>query len=443
MPLSQKNYLIVLIVIAFLVAGFFSLFFWDQELLGDGLHYSNLANSLVEDRTFSDNGQLNSRRDPGYPFFLAAIYTIFGPNVNVVYTIQILLFVGICLVSYFLAKAIFQKELLARLTAIIVALYYPLAMHAGMVFTEILFTLLLLGFVHLLVSSLKTDKLWMYGIAGLILGMATLTRSVTLYLPIFLIVVILVVGRKKLKQSLLGGLVFILVFGAVVAPWMIRNKKHFDEFAISTQSGPTIFFAVQRLRIKDSDLPKVFVANILGDYFAQKMFGEYNRFEIEEGDYGQKLTELDNFGLSQQEINDEVGRIAMNEIKDAPLRYLLVVPPIEFLKMHAPIFPFNSVQGLFSDPSKYQNLPEAVKALIILGVRLAYWVFFGIVIYAIIQSRRSWRELIPIYTILVYMIAVYSALHGIPRYALPIYPFYIMFFSFGILYLLNQRNLTK
>lgn len=440
MNFSQKKFIIFLVVLSIVVATFFSLMFWDLEPKGDGLHYAALGQSLAESGRFAENGVLNSRRDPGYPFFLAGIYKIFGFNQNAVYIIQVFLFACIGLVSYYLARFLLGSEKLARLSGMMVALCYPLAMHAGIIFSEILFTFLFLLSSYFLLLAARKHNLWILSGAGIFLGLATLTRSFIFYLPILLAFAIAFQSRKSFRTALIAALMFLMSFGLVVAPWIARNYYHFKTAEISTQSGPTLFFAVQRMKIDNIDLPKVFIANILGDFYTQKIFGEYNRYEIEEGNFGKQLTELENTDLNQQEINELVRNIALQEIKQNPLRYVITVLPIEFLKLHTPIFPLNSAQGLFSDPERYLYLPGYIKGVIVLVVRLLYWIFLGIVVYAIFKTRKEWQKWIWIYLLLVYPVGIYSLLHGIPRYLLPVIPLYIILFVYGGHDLLKKFN---
>jgi len=438
--MKRKNFILILIALAFFVSFVSSRQFWDKTPAGDGLHYNNLSTSIVQEGRFAEDGELSARRDPGYVFFLAGVYKIFGFNVEIVYIIQIMMFAMIAVTSYYLGLLLFEQEKLARLASILTAFFYPLAMHAGIIFTEILFTFLFLLAIYCFVRAFKKDQLSFYLVSAVFFGAAALTRSIILYLPFFLAIVFVLSNLKNWKRAVIAMFVFLLAFSVVVTPWMYRNYKNFETFSISQQSGDALFFAVQRLRIPVSELPAVFTANILGDFFAAKIFGGYDKTKIEEGNFGQKHTELSELGFSEKEIDATLAEIALSEIKAKPLRYLLVVPPIEFLKIHTPIFPVNSIQGLFSDSERYKNIPDIVKGAIILGVRGIYLIFFAAVIYGIINSRKYRKELVFIFAILLYVVGVYSVVHGIPRYSLPIYPLYIMLFSFGILHLMERRK---
>ncbi|OGE79928.1 MAG: hypothetical protein A2826_00050 [Candidatus Doudnabacteria bacterium RIFCSPHIGHO2_01_FULL_43_23] len=439
----MKKFVFILVILAAINGIVLSERYWNFPPQGDGLHYSNVAASLSSDGSFSESGKPTARRDPGYVFFLSGVYKIFGVNYAVVRVFQILFFCGISVLIYFLTREIFFDERLAKTAALLTALFYPLASYAGLFFTELLFTFIFLISIFCFLRGYKSQRKIFFVISGLCLGYAILTKSYLIYFPFFFLAIFLYSHRASMKKFALHLAIFSVCVALVVVPWTVRNKAQFGSFTVSQKEGPVLFFAIQRLKIRTGDLPKVLVANILGDFFAQRIFGSYNRQEVEEGDFGTKLTELSNQGLGEQQINAELSKISKKEIRTHPLRYLLVVVPIEFLKLHTPIFPFESAQGLFSDESRHQNIPETAKALVILTVRTIYWLFFALVIYGIIKSRSYNRELVFVYTAMFYTIGVYSLLHGIPRYLLPIYPLYIIFFSYGILAYINQRKETR
>ena len=75
---------------------FFSIKPWDEQvvknriLIDDAIGYHNLALDILEDVSFSSFS--STQRTPGYPFFVAIIYSLFGVLPWVV------LFVQLCLI---------------------------------------------------------------------------------------------------------------------------------------------------------------------------------------------------------------------------------------------------------------------------------------------------------------------------------------------------------
>ena len=81
--------------------------------------------------------------------------------------------------------------------------------------------------------------------AGVVLGVATLVRPVTLLLPLYLIAVLLAFPlQAPLKRR---GIVFLLLtFGLVLLPWSVRNYLRFDRFVpVSTTAGTVIWQGLQ------------------------------------------------------------------------------------------------------------------------------------------------------------------------------------------------------
>jgi hypothetical protein len=79
-----------------------------------------------------------------------------------------------------------------------------------------------------------------------------------------------------------------------------------------------------------------------------------------------------------------------------------------------------------------------VKAVIILGVRFVWFAFLFFVIYGFVKNLKNWGKIGWIFSIIIYFNLAYSAVHAIPRYALPIYPFYIILTVVGATYFYNR-----
>ena len=81
----------------------------------------------------------------------------------------------------------------------------------------------------------------------------------------------------------------------------------------------------------------------------------------------------------------------------------------------------------------HQGLNEFIKGSIILIIRLIWLIFFFFVIYGGIKMIKknllkcSWLILI-----ILYFNIIYSLLFAIPRYALLVWPFYIILFVYGL-----------
>jgi len=78
--------------------------------------------------------------------------------------------------------------------------------------------------------------------------------------------------------------------------------------------------------------------------------------------------------------------------------------------------------------------------------RLLYLIHFILLIFAVIGfilNRPIWEDLIPVISIVVYIIAMHTLLASIPRYRLPIEPYIVLFAVYGFLSVIRNRKVLK
>jgi hypothetical protein len=186
------------------------------------------------------------RRTPGYPFFLAVIFTIFQSNQFLaVIGVQMFLSIFVSVLTFFIVRRITGGTLTVPfIAALVVALDLYLVGYDTALLTESLSTTLLVIGTWLLFVALDKKSLKLSLAAGGVFAFLGLTR------PIFalLFFVIAVVGviwaylnRKPLDvafdrfQHCLTA--FFLVSLIVISSWVIRNTIAYGSFGISTSLG--------------------------------------------------------------------------------------------------------------------------------------------------------------------------------------------------------------
>lgn len=97
--------------------------FFDQPII-DAWHYDNLARALSISWHWPEPGAF--LQPPGYPYFLATVYRIFGTSYLWVRIVQATLGAFTCLLIADLGRLLTQKPLLGWLSGLIAALYGPL-----------------------------------------------------------------------------------------------------------------------------------------------------------------------------------------------------------------------------------------------------------------------------------------------------------------------------
>lgn len=167
-------------------------------------------------------------RGPAYPIFLTEVYFFSGMarRFFAARLAQAVLGALLAPMTYVLARRLDpERERTAHVAAWIVALYPMLVLYPLALATENLFFALTLGGVLLLLRGTDGEKpggirpVYWFALAGAVLGLAVLTRSViTLFLPLAMYWI----GRNA--KSIRGAIVFLCAAAAVVFPWVVRNS---------------------------------------------------------------------------------------------------------------------------------------------------------------------------------------------------------------------------
>lgn len=427
-----------IVVLVFLVA-LASGFFWNQKMFGqpigsDQIFYDSVAQNL----------QQESGIEPFYPLFLAGIYAVFGHNYDAVRIIQIILVALTVVLAYLLAEKVFNKKI-ATWSSLAVALFYGLVNQAGNIATETLFTFLLVAAVYAVYRADSENKSFWF-LAGAALGLAALTRGIIQFLPIFMAVNIFIVYREKLpikKIGLMAG-VFLIGFLAILLPWMAGNRLTNAGVAIAPRGGGILFARAELMENIYADYPAHFIGHLFGYYFAQKIYPDVNSSVFRETpDTKQRINGLFKEGKNYGEIDGVLTFEAKNKIIGAPHKYILT-SVLDFISFNSPIIIRGSlwqntltIHTMFAE-RRHSEIPEFFKAVIILGIRIAWFVFFFFVIYGFVKSFRNWDKISWIFLIITYFNLAYSAVHAIPRYALPVYPFYVILAVAGAAYFYNR-----
>ena len=217
----------------------------DLPLAADPADYHRHAVSIAAGDGYPPTGVTpaggpTAVRPPAFPYLLGGVYAVTGDSELAGRFLQALLGTALVLLTMVIAL-----ELFGRRTAVVVgalaAVFPPLVIDGITLLSEPLFvTLELLGVIAVL-RFRRTDGIGWVGVAGVVVGLAFLTRANALAL---LVVLAFAVWDPRRRRSV-GGLraPALLVTSAllVVVPWTIRNAGEFDRFIpVSTQDGYTL-----------------------------------------------------------------------------------------------------------------------------------------------------------------------------------------------------------
>lgn len=347
-------------------------------------------------------------REPGYSaFFLAPLYAIFGPTVFGALLLNVLLTLLIIILIYRLGQCLAEK--IGLLAGLFFALYPPLIAFSGELVPATAFTFLLLLSVYLIVQAVERKTGWRALLAGLFLGAAVLTKSIALFLPIFLTPFLYLGLNKKCRPTVKYFILICLGIVIMIAPYTIRNYLAFDQFIFG----------------RDDAGLNLFVGSYLpwdGEFRGNNVFPLPEMFK----EFGPGF-----------EADKKFKDIAIENIKENPLKVLGI-----WLKKPSRMFFKPEFKSVLERENQFSNLsnrgalnPDFIKlALLIINIILIGMAFFG----ALNISKNC-----PVVGSLLVLVIVYFLVLLLPfspdvRYKLPLMPYLMILASLGFSILWKQ-----
>lgn len=206
----------------------------------DAAWYNHLAYNIAYHHCFClylNQYLPNISRPPLWPFLLSILYLLLPrPSLATLDSGIQVLYARIffccldsltCILIYSLAKKLFGARI-AFYTGILAALYTGLIIYTGWLYTETLYTFLLTAFIYALYQLQTTGKWRMAIIAGLLSGLAMLTRPngpILLFMLLGWGTLVVLFQRCSWKKMLLWISLIICIATIVVAPWTYRNYQ--------------------------------------------------------------------------------------------------------------------------------------------------------------------------------------------------------------------------
>jgi 4-amino-4-deoxy-L-arabinose transferase-like glycosyltransferase len=354
--------------------------------INDAAGYDTYALNLLAGKGFvNPEGQLTSWREPVYPTFLSCIYYLFGHSFLAVRIIQAVLGALVCVIIFLTCRRLLGSGI-AIISALLCCINLSLIEITEHLFTENLFIFLFALGIFLLLLARENDLGFRNLIAaGFVLGLATLTRSVTILFPLFILIFMAAdlifkpIPRNRLIKI---AIVFLLAFSFTIFPWTLRNwRVHKKLVPVVTRTG---------LGLYSSFVPpdgKTFGFNA-NDAVTRK--AETLNSEVERSDY-----------LTQE---------TFKYIKNNPRR----VVKLELIKL---LF--------FWAPFDWSIFAGEV-------YNFSYGFVLPFFIFGIFITFRRFKDLALIYLPVIYILFCALVTFGIPRFRLPVEPYIIIIAAAGI-----------
>ncbi|MCX5786814.1 MAG: glycosyltransferase family 39 protein [Elusimicrobia bacterium] len=224
---SEKNFLYALFGFSLLIRLAYVLPLPAGKLSPDAYDWINGGWSIAHGTGFG-----GSWRPPGYAFFLAAIFFIFGKSVVAARVMQALLGALTCLLTYRTGKKIFTENT-GRIAGALAGFYPYFIAYTGDLLSETFLTFMLAAAIYQIVKTAEAPYWKNLALTGILIGLTGLTKSVVL--PFFALACAWLWWQTgKFRTAFLAGVFTLLT----IAPWTLRNYFHYDKSYVMPVSTP-------------------------------------------------------------------------------------------------------------------------------------------------------------------------------------------------------------
>lgn len=225
--------------------------------LGDSQQYLLLAENLMKNGAFGWGAGPVTFRLPGYPTLLALLRN----QVWLLIVVQAVFGALVVLMTGEVGRRL-GGDTGGLLAAGLMALDVGSVLHAGLVMSESLFTLLLV----LAVYTFLNRSSWA---AGLALGAAAMTRPIAL--PAFLPMALVLLARRQREQLIL----FLVAFAVLPGVWLVRNWRSFGVVGFTSNGGFNTFYAAAGALVADREgIPIDSAREQLADEYSAELQGD-------------------------------------------------------------------------------------------------------------------------------------------------------------------------
>lgn len=261
--LEAKHRIILGIAILASIIRLAYVFFYPQiPVVHDSKQYDDIAVNVSQGKGFPvtmiGSEYKGVTRTPGYPVFLSFIYSIFGHSYQAVRIIQALVDVLTCLIVFYLGSTIFNFSA-GCIAALSYAFYFPVIIYTGVLYTETLFSMMLVVAMLFLLMAVKHNHFIYWMLSGLFLGVVTLISSRSELVPVFILVALLL-NKYSLRESFMKIGIIVLFMLIVISPWTIRNYLVTGKFILLenyNQDGRGLWLATNPYGAMTWSEPKV------------------------------------------------------------------------------------------------------------------------------------------------------------------------------------------
>lgn len=409
----------------------------------DAREYHELAIALSETGNFEN---YNPKKVPGYPVTLAGFYRLFGVEPGIVVLFQLIANI----ITIFLLVKITESMFSFRVGMVAGYLYAfdPHTIFYSLnLMSEAFFLLLLLLATLYLLKALRSGNTAAYILLGFLFALAAYYRNIVIYLPFLFAVIIMAYYRIewfRLKRVVL----MLLVYGALLSPWIAHNYFAYGTAGFSTLKGRNLLFYNVALcealetgerpgpvrRRLEKELELKFGLQDADPFYTAKVYTKYSRKYI--FSHFWRYTGLHIRGIRNTIIDQK--RIKMLEfytMKDNEVYRNYIKEPVNREMVYG---------GL---PGRFRSYFSADPRALFMGLFLS---LFMILVYGgfllglfRLLKEKQYIKLGFLLLVIVYFLGL-TGIVGLARYKLPVIPYYSIIAAIGLLSIRNPwRKVIK
>jgi hypothetical protein len=193
--------------------------------------------SVADDARYPRSIGPETFRTPGYPLFLACVFSL-GGGIATIILIQRLLTIGIAAAVYGFARSATGSDRIALTAGLVCVCFPPLETAADLVLTETLFTSFLLAAVMAAEAALRRSSVRFAALAGLASACTLLIRPIALYFFVPMVAIFLIRRRPRIVLAT----VYLAAFSVLPAIWMMRNRSVSGVATVSASANVNSLF---------------------------------------------------------------------------------------------------------------------------------------------------------------------------------------------------------
>lgn len=200
--------------------------------------YFEISNNVLAGHGFSVDTvppyTPNPLRTPGYIAFIVSIL-FFTHSYWGVVLIQILIGATTPLLARRVTQRVTNSARIGTWVGAILVVEPYFVLFSTLLYTETLFIFFFLTGIIYLLKYFETHVVRYITLSALLLGIATLIKTTTEYIPFIVAPLIVWALWKHKRKAFIHAILFALIFTATLMPWLYRNWAVYDTIGMSSQ----------------------------------------------------------------------------------------------------------------------------------------------------------------------------------------------------------------